>query len=432
MNFESPMMKRPWAAAGIIIALLAACGGGGSSAPAPVAPTISSLSYFPNAAYVNSGGQVTVSGSFTVSAANGGVASVTVSVLDSAGATLSSTTTPIPNGKGFTSGGIQGSVVAGTGTIGTYTIRVTLTDLSGLTSNALTGSFRISAFPWVAKTPMPQAREYFGVATTGGLVYIAGGEVLNTGMTPGPASSRLDIYDPAADRWTVAANPIPTATISPTAAAFGGLIYVIGGATFASQGGDSSAVYAYDPATGTWTSKAPLPAARSDAAAAVVGSRICVFGGVSRAGSTSNPECFDPALNTWTAAAPMPTPRYGVGTATLGNLTYAVGGYDGGTNRTVEGYDASANSWSTVASLVTPREYAAVLAASGLVFAFGGDSYGAAQASIEAYDPTSGRWAIKTAMPVAMTRIGAMQIGGAVYVFEQGNTLQYTLADEIL
>lgn len=32
----------------------------------------------------------------------------------------------------------------------------------------------------------------------------------------------------------------------------------------------------------------------------------------------------------------------------------------------------------------------------------------------------------------ALTRLGAVAIGGSVYVFHSGNTLKYTLADELL
>ena len=419
--------------------LVSSCDGGGGGANA-LPPTISNLQYTPTATYVDTGGgQTSVTGTFTVAGANGGVASVTLAVLDVAGRTISTTTTPVPNGAGFTSGQLQGSMTAATGTVGNYSIHVTLTDIAGLTSNALSGAFRVSIQPWQAKAAMPQTRDSFAVATLGGLAYVVGGQVLGTGVTPGPVSPRVDIYDPAADRWMLA-TAMPTARVAPVAAAVGGLLYVIGGG--GSGGADAlSTVEAFDPASGTWTSRAPMPTPRNSAAAAVVGGLICVFGGTSAGEDLSTTECLDPVANVWsTNLSPMPTFRRGLTAEANGNAAYAVGGYSGG-NRLgggpgyvalVERYDMVANTWSVAAQMSAPRAWAATALTVGSLFVFGGDDVNRGTAGVEAYNLQTGVWGAKTAMPLALVRVGAASIGGAVYVFESSQTLKYTPSDDIL
>jgi N-acetylneuraminic acid mutarotase len=418
------------------LALLGACGGGGGSTP----PVISNLVYSPAAAYQNSGaGQVTVGGSFTVTGANGGIASVTIAVLDGTGATVTKTTSPVAGGSGVTSGTVQGSVTASTAVLGTYTIRVTLTDIGGLTSNALSGSFRVAPFPWVAKTAVPQARDFFATATVGGRAYVVGGEVLGTSTTPGPASSRVDVYDPATDQWSTT-PPMSQARVAPAAAVAGGLLYVFGGSG-PSGGIDLQTVEVFDPLASTWTLWPAMPTPRSGAAAATVGNLICVFGGTSAGQDLSTTECLDTVSKTWTSGVPpMPTFRRALGADALGGLAYAVGGYSGGNLSgggpgyvaTVERYDPIARTWASLAPMSTVREYEGVVAASGLLYAIGGDFYSGGLATVEAFNPMTGTWGAKTAMPLALSRIGAVSIGNAVYVFEQGHTLQYTPANDIL
>ena len=77
-----------------------------------------------------------------------------------------------------------------------------------------------------------------------------------------------------------------------------------------------------------WTELPPLLQPRAAAAAAVVGDRIIVTGGVDADGKLLNTtEIFDGS--SWKLGAPMPTPRQMLGAASDGKLVYAVGGTNG-------------------------------------------------------------------------------------------------------
>src|SRR5207244_2077421 len=85
---------------------------------------------------------------------------------------------------------------------------------------------------------------------------------------------------------------------------------------------------AYDPATDSWTIRAPLPRPLNHPAAAGLNGRLYVMGGFDN--GTGRPVAslyeYDPATDTWAERAPMPTARGALAAATLGGLIYAVGG----------------------------------------------------------------------------------------------------------
>jgi hypothetical protein len=423
----------------LLAALLVACGGGGGDGGGDGGGEsgsllISNLTYNPTSVYVNfGGGQVTVSGSVTFANASGGIASATIEIVDSGGATVSTNSAPAAGGAGVTSGMVSGNVLAGTSVVDNYTIRVWITDLAGRISNILTGSFRVARNPWTAKTPMPNPRQDFAVATSGGLVYVIGGELLGTGTFPGPASALVHIYDPATDSWSAGA-PLPTARRNLAAATVNGVIYVIGGQTDVAL--DSTIVEAFDPAAPVpaWSTMAPMTTPRRAAAATALNGQVCVFGGQSSGNTISSVECFDPVANTWSPGPDMPTARYALGSDTVGAFAYAVGGHNlaGGPLMTVERFDpVNPPSWSSVTSMATRREAAAIVAASGSLFAIGGLDTGALD-SVESYDPSLGTWKNKTSMPLPLIRLGAVTIGSSIFVFHSDNTLQYTPADDLL
>ncbi len=69
-------------------------------------------------------------------------------------------------------------------------------------------------------------------------------------------------------------------------------------------------------------------------------------------------EAYDPATNTWSTRAPMPTARTLLAAATgPDGLTYVFGGLPAGPGvlNTVEAYDPVTNTWRTVPSMPTVR-----------------------------------------------------------------------------
>ncbi len=183
-------------------------------------------------------------------------------------------------------------------------------------------------------------------------------------------------------------------------------------------------VFASDTfAQGTWTTKAPMPTARNDLAAAGVGGVLYAVGG--KTGNTCTGlqtlEAYDAATNTWSPKAAMPTGRYGPGAAALNGLLYVVGGDDqcrGGFQviGAVEAYDPVSNSWSTKASMPTARSYPGVAVVNGVLYVLGGAFGNDTVPTVEAYDPATNTWTTKA--PMLTGRYGPIVgvVNGIIYI----------------
>ena len=234
---------------------------------------------------------------------------------------------------------------------------------------------------------------------------------------------------PLPGSWTTLA-PAPTKRTEVTAAVLGGKIYVLGGFAEPSLGTLSSMtitdrVEVYDPATNEWTTRAPLPVGLHHAAAVVAENRLYVIGGYRQAflalwHPVATVHMYDPDKNAWTERSPMPTPRGALAVAESGGKFYAIGGYDGATNRAeVEVYDPANDAWTVRSPLPTPRDHLAATTAGGKIYAIGGrvnQNYAHNLPTVEAYDPAVDRWTKAADLPTARSGITAGVIRGTIYV----------------
>ena len=243
------------------------------------------------------------------------------------------------------------------------------------------------------------------------------------------ASATLDQDVPLPGSWTTLA-PAPTKRTEVTAAVLGGRIYVLGGFAEPSLGNLSSMtitdrVEVYDPVTNEWTTRAPLPVGLHHAAAVVAGNRLYVIGGYRQAflalwHPVATVYMYDPDKDVWTERSPMPTPRGALAVAESGGRLYAIGGYDGSSNKAaVEVYDPVSDTWTAGAPLPTPRDHLAAATVGGNIYAIGGrvnQSYARNLSIVEAYDPAADRWTKVADLPTARSGITAGVIRGAIYV----------------
>jgi N-acetylneuraminic acid mutarotase len=135
---------------------------------------------------------------------------------------------------------------------------------------------------WDFLTQSPRTHLDGAGGVINGKFYVAGGfDDVSKAVTAG-----LDVYDPATNRWTARAS-MPKPLTQGSATVLNNKLYVIGGLQGAGlTGGQSVAtVYAYDPSTNTWQTKAAMPTPRHQLAAATVSAfgnlKILALGGVS-------------------------------------------------------------------------------------------------------------------------------------------------------
>jgi N-acetylneuraminic acid mutarotase len=157
---------------------------------------------------------------------------------------------------------------------------------------------------WVTLPAMSVSRDSAAIVVLNGMVHYLGGVVAF-----GTFSDAHEVYDIGANTWTTRA-PLPAQLAYLGAAAIDGKIYVAGGGT---QAGTVTTLYRYDPATNLWTTLAPIPVARRGPVVAVNGKLVAVGGQDSGFGGTEAQMrrifAYDPATNTWTEAAPLPYGR---------------------------------------------------------------------------------------------------------------------------
>ncbi len=285
---------------------------------------------------------------------------------------------------------------------------------------------------WATGAGMPTAAAAeFGAATIAGKLYIAGG------CAPGCSAphNTLQVYDPATDHWATK-TPMPTARFESAAGAIGGKFYVVGGAPCDHLGCPPFATLeAYDPATDTWATKAPMPTARLRAGAAVINGKLYVAGGQTDQTSVNGSaalEVYDPATDTWATKTPMPTGRISIGVGEVNGILYAVGGWTGsgpGVVNTVEAYDPATDSWTSLAPIPTARFSTQPQGINGVLYVVGGNAAeGGGLVTVstnEAFTPapTAGNFS-EFPIPTASVPFGITAgPDGAIWFTEQGGTI---------
>lgn len=194
-----------------------------------------------------------------------------------------------------------------------------------------------------ATASLSQARIGFSAIAAGGKVFFAGGyKGFNQNDQPDDFSTRVDIYDIATNRWSIA--ELSETRYGITVAAIGDKVFFAGGATSIDPYVSSNRVDVYDMATKTW-STTRLTEARSGIRAVTAGNKIVFAGGQSR-GTSASVDIYDASSNSWSTAQ-LSQPRIVASSATLGTKALFFSG-SGSSYNHIDIYDASTNNWSVI------------------------------------------------------------------------------------
>jgi N-acetylneuraminic acid mutarotase len=282
---------------------------------------------------------------------------------------------------------------------------------------------------WRTATPAPTKRTEVAVVTLQDKIYVVGGfeqpglgNVLNFAIT-----ASVEEYDPSVDRWT-SKQPMPVGLHHMGIGVAGGRIYVIGGYRHSglSVWQPVATVYAYDPATDTWTERAPMPSPRGALSVTEHEGRLYAIGGYDRTANSAAVEVYDPVRNSWASRAPLPTPRDHLATATLFGKVYAIGGrVNGDYHRNLsvtEVYDPASDQWKRVADLPTARSGITASAVGGRAYVFGGEGADGTFRENEGYDPARDTWQAMALMPTGRHGLGSAVVQGHIHVISGGPT----------
>jgi N-acetylneuraminic acid mutarotase len=285
---------------------------------------------------------------------------------------------------------------------------------------------------WTTLTAMPDARWLGGVAALDGVVYVAGGRA----ELGGPSLTAILGYDIAADSWRTAGS-LKTGVTLPTVTAVAGRIYVIGG-WLERPGQATDIVQVFDPASGTVQQGPPMPTRRAGAVAAALEGRIHVIGGFMENpddeidGTTiTSHDVFDPATGSWSTRAPLPfdVVLFTHGAVVVNGTLHLVTG----TRGVVYVYDATTDSWRSRGTLWSRAWfYRSIAVQEGQLYAFTGGVMPDGcclgpqpSAEVHRFDALTETWERVAPVPTARTHAGVVTIGAHSYLiggYQEGST----------
>jgi N-acetylneuraminic acid mutarotase len=270
-----------------------------------------------------------------------------------------------------------------------------------------------AAGSWITRAEVPQQRSGFAStaltdASGHSVVYVIGGKNSDGFVPP-----TVQAYNVATNSWSTKA-PLPTGVYATNGTGIiNGKIYVSGGLK-TRRDFVSDALYKYDPVSNSWIRKSVLPAPGFNGVTGVINNQLYILTGCG-AGVACYPSVplafyrYNPATNQW-ANLPNPTSAHEQGmSGVIGGKFYVVGGKDQ-LNR-LEVYDPSTNSWTTKASMPL-GQFAAAGRWAGAGAALGGKLYviGGFQRDVDrsitavrttnVYNPATNSWTTVAPMPV--------------------------------
>jgi non-specific serine/threonine protein kinase len=267
---------------------------------------------------------------------------------------------------------------------------------------------------WEVRAPMPLPRTEVAAATVGSEIMVLGGFTIDRG-----ASTRVDAYSPARNRWRRLPD-LPIGVHHAMAVGAGGRLHVLGGYTVA--GVPLRAAFVLE--RGRWRALPRMPFARAAAGAGVANGRIVVAGGVTTGAArlARNALSFDLRTRRW-SIVPGPTPREHLGVASLGGVVYAVAGRTAGLDTNLihfESYRPGEKSWRRLSPVPDPRGGTGAAGLAGHIVSIGGEEPDGTIEEVLAYRVRDSRWIQLDDLRTPRHGVGVAAFGGRVYVIGGG------------
>lgn len=271
-------------------------------------------------------------------------------------------------------------------------------------------SVEIKVFNAVEKAAMPTPRYCFTSEVVDGKIYVIGGS----------PPKLVEAYDPVKNTWETKASTIYGHSCHASCV-INGKIYVFGGDEGFNLIPNTEE---YDPATDTWTEKAPIPMDDSVAislmAAVAYNGKAYLFGGVSTSPGFVQVGEYDPATNSWSTKSFKNI--FSPSGTVLNNQLYISGGCAspsvglcGEPSKTFETYDPVTGIFSPKADMVYEHSGHVMCTAKGKIYAVGGVP-NENNTQMEVYDPATGTWKALPDMPIGMINFGCGVVNDKIYI----------------
>jgi len=179
--------------------------------------------------------------------------------------------------------------------------------------------YRTANAAWEAAPDLPTPRAAVFAALVGNTVHAAGG----LGPDGNTDAREHLVWDAGSGiAWSAAAPLANPRNHGGGAATHGSFFAISGRHGWDEVGGDDPALDAFDPATDSWTSRAPMPVPRSEIGAATVtmsdGRLLVVGGSIPGKNPSGDVLVYDPSKDLWSTLPSLPVPLKGVVAARIG------------------------------------------------------------------------------------------------------------------
>lgn len=273
---------------------------------------------------------------------------------------------------------------------------------------------------WEDGKPAPTERTEVAVALLADEIYVVGG------FTPNGITDKVEAFNPATGIWKLK-SPLPRPLHHSTASVVNGKLYVIGGFDSGTWN-PTNVTFAYDPAEDLWTEKAPMSIKRGALAAGVIDGKIYVVGGAYRKYfrliNTNVLEVYDPENDQWQVLAPVPTARDHLAVSSHKGILYAIGGRVNVNYRNNldvnEAFDPKSGRWAQLPPLSTARSGITSQVLNGKIHVLGGESGEGTFVENEAYDPEINKWVTMKSMPEGRHGLGSAVFEGKIHTLTGG------------
>lgn len=218
----------------------------------------------------------------------------------------------------------------------------------------------------------------------------------------------------AASEWEFS-TPMANRRSYVAAARLGGKIYVAGG-MFGAAGTRLDRVQRFDPGPATWTTLPRLPQPVRAAAGASLKGAFVVLGGTTPEGGGRQVYVYAPSRG-WREGGPLPRRLYNHAAVSTGNRIYVLGGYDTGRKelRTVYFTSPGLRGWKPSAPLPRPAHAFAAVFFRGEIWVIGGRRGERQLREVWIFDPKQARWRRGPTMPKPMELLGATVVGAEIH-----------------
>jgi hypothetical protein len=213
-----------------------------------------------------------------------------------------------------------------------------------------------------AETNMPFAQQYCESEIVGDQIYVVGDWLRNSNPAEFP-TGRVQIYNIANDTWfNGSAMPTGNERGLGAMAEHNGYLYYAGGVRSNAANDATNRTYRYDTANDQWMRMADMNQPRASFEMINFHGQLYAMGGFQGTQTWNRQaldyvERYDPGSDTWTNLSSLPQGMFGWGGTVLNDEIVLVGGFNGGTKKSVYHWNPIEDTWSSGIDILAPGHF---------------------------------------------------------------------------